>query len=177
MRANLPRADYFIGKAIPTRPDVTIIKLVDSGNDAHVFRGHSDDLGRDVACKIIPRANLIHGSDGREIWRAEVHKADALRNPTVVRFEDIGEWKDSSAEIDCVVLISEFVEGECLRRFASKAQGEVTVPFVVRWLATMLNLLNEMRLRGVTHGDLHAGNILVEDRSTYDLQVHASSFE
>lgn len=33
----------------------------------------------------------------------------------------------------------------------------------------MLNLLNEMGLRKVTHGDLHAGNILVEDRSSYDL--------
>jgi hypothetical protein len=54
MRANLPHKDYFVGKSIPSRPDVTVVEWVDSGNDAHVFRAHSTDLGRDVACKIIP---------------------------------------------------------------------------------------------------------------------------
>jgi Ser/Thr protein kinase RdoA (MazF antagonist) len=31
----------------------------------------------------------------------------------------------------------------------------------------MFNLFNEMEHKSVTHGDLHAGNILVEDRSSY----------
>jgi protein kinase-like protein len=169
VRANLPDSDFFIGKSIPARPDVVVVEKVDSGNDGHLFRGHSQDLGKDVACKIIPRANLLHGPDGQEIWRAEVQKADALRSSTVVKFEAIGEWEDMAAGIDCVVLISEFVEGPCLRKFISKARGEVTIPFITEWLKTMLNLLNEMRLRNIDHGDLHAGNVLVEDRSSYDL--------
>jgi predicted unusual protein kinase regulating ubiquinone biosynthesis (AarF/ABC1/UbiB family) len=28
-----------------------------------------------------------------------------------------------------------------------------------------------MNMRGVRHGDLHAGNVLVEDRSSFDLLV------
>jgi energy-coupling factor transporter ATP-binding protein EcfA2 len=145
------------------------VELVDSGNDGHLFRAHSGTLRRDVACKIIPRLNLLHGPDGQEIWKAEVHKADALRSSTVVKFEDIREWKDANAAIDCVVLISEFVEGKCLRNFIKEFPEEISVPFILQWLATMLNLFNEMKLREVTHGDLHAGNILVEDRSSYDL--------
>lgn len=169
MRANLPDRNYFVGKALPNRLDVTIVAWVDSGNDAHLFRARSNSLKRDLACKVIPRSNLLHDSDGRELWRAEVHKADALRSSTVVKFEDIQEWRDDSAGIDCVVLISEFVEGPCLRKFMSDCSDVITVSFIVHWLGPMLNLFNEMKLQGVKHGDLHNGNILVEDRSLYDL--------
>jgi hypothetical protein len=169
VRANLPNPAYFIGKTLPGRDDVQIIELKDSGNDGHLFRAHSKSLARDVACKIIPRSNLQHGPDGSEIWRAEVHKADVLRSDTVVKFMDVRDWKDDTAKIDCVVLLSEFVEGICLRKFVSAYPDEITVTFIRHWLGTMLNLLNEMKLRDVPHGDLHAGNILVEDRSAYDV--------
>ena len=117
MRANLPNRDYFIGKILPGRDDVQIVKWIDSGNDGHLFRGHSKTLARDIACKIIPRGNLQHGPNGAEIWRAEIHKADTLRSDTVVKFIDVRDWKDDAAAIDCVALLSEFVEGVCLRKF------------------------------------------------------------
>ena len=170
MRANLPDRNYFIAKAIPSRPDLTVVNWVNSGNNAHLFRARSQSLKRDLACKVIPRSNLLRDSEGNELWRAEVHKADALRSPVVVKFEDVKEWRDAGAGIDCVVLISEFVEGPCLREFLSKSPDVITVPLIMNWLGTMLNLFNEMALREVTHGDLHTGNILVEDRSSYDLQ-------
>jgi len=169
MRANLPDPNFFIQKSIPSRSDITIVTKVASGNDGHVFRAHSNTLGRDVACKVIPSANLQHDVNGHELWRSEVLKANALLSPTVVKFEDIQPWNDPTAGIDCVVLISEFVEGPSLRKFIKENAEAVTVAFILDWLATMLNLLNEMGVRGVKHGDLHAGNILVEDRSSYDL--------
>ncbi len=169
MRKNLPDKEFFVGKQIPARPDVTITRFVDSGNDAHLFKAHSDQLARDVACKIIPRANLVHGPDGQATWRAEVHKADALQSKTVVKFEDIKEWKAEADQIDCVVLISEFVEGQNLRLFINSKRAEVSISFVMLWLETMLNVFNEMKLRNISHGDIHWGNILVEDRSSYDL--------
>ena len=89
MRQNLPDRDYFLNKTLPGRPDVTIIKWVDGGSNAHLFQARSEILQRDLACKIIPRSNLLYGSDNGELWRAEVQKADVLRNPSVVRFEDI----------------------------------------------------------------------------------------
>ena len=177
MRKNLPDFNFFLGKALPSRPDVTIIELKASGNDGHLFRSHSRELGRDVACKIIPRKNLQHGNDGSEKWRAEVHKANALRNSTVVKVDDICDWLDvpmqpdveDTERIDCIALISEFVEGQSLRNFIKKDPKEVTVSFIVLWLKTMLNLFFEMKQKSVKHGDLHAGNILVEDISSYDL--------
>jgi len=122
-----------------------------------------------LACKIIPRNNLQTAKDGAQIWQAEVHKADVLRSTSVVKFVEICDWRDDSAGIDCVALISEFVAGPNLRKFIAQNKHEVTIPFVVGWLETMLDLFNEMKLRGVTHGDLHAGNILVEDQSDFAL--------
>lgn len=167
MRANLPDKAWFVGKPLPNRSDIIIKEWRASGNDGHLFKGWSGVLRRDVACKIIPRSNLAHGPNGEELWRAEVHKADALRNAAVVRFEDVQSWKDNY--VDCVVLVSEFVEGVNLRRFIEKEGTEITIPFITQWLATMLELLFEMQQRSVVHGDLHAGNVLVEDRSSYAL--------
>jgi serine/threonine protein kinase len=174
VRPNLPDPAYFGGRTIPTRPDVTLTELIDSGNDGHVFRGRSETLRKDIACKLIPRANLQHGPNGEELWRDEVHKADVLRSTTVVKFEDICEWpdvptRDGAATITCIVLISEFVEGRTLRKFINEFPDELSISFITDWLATMLNLFNEMSVRGVVHGDLHSGNILVEGRSSYDL--------
>jgi serine/threonine protein kinase len=169
MRANLPDKEYFVGKTLPDRPDVTLIEFKVSGNNAHLFRGHSSNLKRDLACKVIPRSNLLYGSNGEDLWQAEVHKADVLTNSIVVKFEYVQEWRDLKAGIDCVVLISEFVEGLSLRQFISQHPDLITVALIVDWLTSMLNLFNEMKVKNVTHGDLHAGNILVGNQPSYDL--------
>jgi serine/threonine protein kinase len=169
MRANLPPASQFLGKPLPIRTDIVIRELLKSGNDGHVFKGHSEVLGRDWACKVIPRANLVVAADGREVWRSEVLKANSLTNSAVVKFEQqIENWKDESTGTDCVVLISEFVEGCDLKDYIASHKTKVAIPFVTSFLSTMLNLFIEMKLRGVSHGDLHTGNILVQDRPSYD---------
>lgn len=169
MRANLPNANWFLGKSVPGRGDIVIQQLVKSGNDGHVFKGHSDLLGRDWACKVIPRGNLVLGEEGQPAWKAEVLKANSLTNATVVKFEQIEAWLDEVAGVDCVVLISEFIEGSDLKDFIADNKGKIDVPFIMTFLVTTLNLFNEMKRRGVTHGDLHTGNILVQDKSEYDL--------
>ncbi|MBS1734206.1 MAG: protein kinase family protein [Nitrospira sp.] len=163
MRKHLPNKEFFIGKTLPSRPDIQIVELKASGCNAHLFRGHSSDLKRDLACKIIPRLNL------HKDWRDEVHKADVLTSVNVVKFSDIGDWGDVSKGIDCVVLISDFVQGVSLLNFMSKNGEAIDVAFIVDWLSTMLNLFNEMLIKDVIHGDFHSGNILVEDRHSYDL--------
>ncbi len=110
---------------------------------------------------------MIDALNGKEeLWRAEVHKADALRSATVVKFEDILEWPDvpsraGTASIMCIVLISEFVEGRTLRNFINEFPDELSIPFITEWLGTMSNLVQcNMSVRGVVHGDLHPGKCL-----------------
>jgi serine/threonine protein kinase len=170
MRINLPKKEYFLNKFLPNRANIQIVQYLESGNNAHVFRAHSDELGRDVACKIIPRANLVGADQDPPVWRGEVQKANKLRTTTVVRFFDITEWLDPANDIDCVVLISEYVEGQTLRKFiAGKKKDEISIPFVTAFLQSMLEFFNDMATQNVVHGDLHAGNVLVADTSSYKL--------
>jgi hypothetical protein len=170
MRINLPRKEYFLNKFLPERRHIQIAEYVESGNNAHVFRAHSAELGRDVACKIIPRANLVGADKDPPTWRAEVQKANRLRTAAVVKFFDITDWIDPTNHIDCVVLISEYVEGPTLKKFiGSKKKGDISVPFVTTFLQTILEVLNDMVTQNVVHGDLHTGNVLVADTSAYKL--------
>lgn len=169
MRVNLPDKTYFLGKTLPFRPDTRILALLGSGNNAHVFRAHSAELGRDVACKVIPRANLIGVDRVPPTWRAEVLKANRLQTPAAVKFFDTGEWRDGENSIDCVVLISDYVEGKTLRSFVASNKDEVTVTFATGFLKSMLDFFFDMISKGVVHGDLHSGNVLVADRSSYSL--------
>lgn len=169
MRANLPDSRFFLGKNLPLRPDITIVEYRGTGNNAHVFRGHSTSLGRDVACKIIPRANLVGAELDPPTWKAEVLKANKLRSSAVVTFFALDDWIDKDEAIDCVVLISEFVQGQTLKKFIETDKDLITVPFVVYLLRSMLDFFNDMVIQGITHGDLHSGNVLVEDRSSYAL--------
>ena len=100
MRANLPDASWFQGRNLPNRTDIVLQQLIKSGNDGHVFKGHSDLLARDWACKVIPRTNLVLGVGGKEVWRSEVLKANPLTNSAVVKFEQqIEDWKDDAAGV------------------------------------------------------------------------------
>ena len=171
MRANLPDKDFFLGKRIPNRPSLEIVEFIKSGNNAHVFRGHDHELRLDFACKIIPRLNLIGASEGKDTWKAEIEKANRLRNAAVVHFTDKLEWKAPTEKIDCVVLVAEYIRGSNLRDFIEKAgrrenQQEINMPLIVQFLETMFDVFNEMTESGQNHGDLHAGNILVEYRNS-----------
>ena len=142
MRANLPDKAWFVGKPLPTRPDLVVSEYIGSGNDGHVFRAHSGELQRDFACKVIPRSNLAGLSEPTPRWRIEVEKANTLQSPVVVRFVDIKEWVDAGHHIDCIVLISDFVIGQNLSKFIAKNRHEITMGFILHYLETMLDLFN-----------------------------------
>ena len=165
MRKNLPDPSFFLGKPIPGHPGYVVSELVGSGGNAHVFRAHSDQLNNDMACKVIPRANLQRTEQEPAAWKDEILKANALETPIVVRVFDISVWTDATAGVNCVVLLSPFIRGVNLGRYISANRRHVTVPFVVQFLQEMLAFMYDMERHNVTHGDIKADNILVEDRS------------
>lgn len=174
MRANLPDSDYFINKIVPGTPDTIIVSKFASGHDAHLFRASSASLQRDLAVKIIPESNLEKDLSGKPIWKQQIEKPNALRSATVVKVDQILIWpdvpvRDSDSVAPCVVLVSEFISGPNLAEFIKKRRQEITISFIVSWLKTMLDLFYEMKFRNVKHGDLHPGNILVEDQSAFRL--------
>ena len=161
MRKYLPDVKWFIGKQVPDQPGNYIIdKHRGSGMNAHVFRAHSDELRHNIAVKIIPRQNL------KPNWEQEFQKANRLSSQVVVRFFSFGEWQDTDHDIDCVILLSDYILGENLKGYIQHNKDNVSVNFITDLLKAMFDLFNEMNERLFQHGDLHSGNILVEDRST-----------
>ena len=64
---------------------------------------------------------------------------------------------------DCVFLLSDLVRGQALRKY--QKSSSVTLLFVLDFFKEMLDFLRELQEVGLQHGDFHAGNVLVEDRS------------
>lgn len=120
MRKYLPNPDFFIGKEIPGISGYKIVKRIDAGFNAHVFKAHSRSANRDIACKIIPAKNLIGKDHQPPLWRQEIDKAHSLKSPMVVRFYHVDKWEVPEEDIDCIVLCSEFVVGETLEKHREK---------------------------------------------------------
>jgi hypothetical protein len=161
MQKYLPDVEYFIGKHVPNQSgNYIIVEHRGSGMNAHVFRAHSDELRHDIAVKIVPRQNL------KPNWQQEFQKANILRSQVVVKFFSVNEWKNAEHIIDCVVLLSDYIHGKNLREHIQMKKDDISINFIMDLLKGMFDLFHEMSERGFQHGDLHSGNILVEDQST-----------
>lgn len=165
MRSNLPNPAYFLGKEPPGQSGYIVVELVGSGNNAHVFRAHSDRANNDIACKVIPKANLAAKDQSKPAWREEIDKANALRSPLVVKFWNVEDWVDEDGGIDCIVLYSEYVRGKNLMRHLKGQKNSISVTFCELFLKDMFSLIYDMENHDINHGDLHSKNIIVEDRS------------
>lgn len=160
MAKALPPVHDFVGKAIPDLPDYKIVRLLGSGRRAHVFAAHSESLSRDVACKVIPAWNLIGADKDPPAWKAEITKANLVASSRVVKIFHSGTWGMPAGEF--VYLLCDYVNGVTLREFFKKAP--VDIGFVETLILELLDFLRELEQAKLQHGDLHAGNILVEDR-------------
>lgn len=174
MKCNLPDRNYFLGKSLPGYPGYTIEEYRNSGSNAHVFRAHSNELKADLAVKLIPRGNLRTPPESPDAWKREVQKANVLESPVVVHCFHVFDWKDEAGGIDCVALCFEYVPGISLRQYISNHKRDISVRFIEDLLKTLLDLLHEMTLRGIIHGDLHSGNILVKEPTAFQLDKRAA---
>ena len=159
MRKDLPPKEAFIGKLLPNS-DYVIQRHLGSGLRAHVFVAHSDSLARDVACKIIPAANLVGGDQTPPAWRAEITKANSVPSSRVVKIFSFDSWAPDGHE--CVYLLADLVNGKTLKAYLK--DEDIDLGFVETLLLEMFDFLRELQEANLHHGDLHAGNILVEDR-------------
>jgi serine/threonine protein kinase len=161
MRKYRPDKEYFIGKQVPEQPgEFIIVEHKGSGGNGHVFRAHSDELRHDIAVKIIPRQNL------KDNWKEEYQKANLLGSRRVVNFFGVDEWNDPEHSIDCIMLLSDYISGGALRDYIQQNKNNISIGFIVTFLREMFDLFHKMAGRDFQHGDLHYGNVLVEDQSS-----------
>ena len=171
MRRHLPPRNHFLGKTFPFLPHHQVAEHIGSGFNGHVYRLHADNINSDLALKVVPTENLPADEEGRERYLTEAKKANVLHNQCVVRYQDVRHWYDEQLARTFVVFICEYVHGQSLERYLKTNRRDIDVSVIEDFLRTMFSLLHELKERGISHGDLHAGNVLVS-RSPFDLTEH-----
>ncbi len=166
MEKYLPDPIFFINKVIPNLPgNYTIIEKIGSGQNGHLFKAHSSIMNHFYACKIVPIENLKKGSSKTIGWKEEFLKPNTLNSPIVVKINNYIEWKDTEHKINCIAFISDYIKGKNLKEHFTGKPSRVEIHFIERFLLDIFSLFNSMQQKGIFHGDLHEGNILIEDRS------------
>lgn len=173
MRRHLPNPDHFLEMTFPFFPNHKVVEHIGSGANGHVYRAHADNIDGDLAFKFVPTENLLADQQQRDLYLEEARKANTLENPCVVRYVDVRPWDDNSLGRSFVVFICQYVPGQSLKTFIKNSRNHIGLSFVEQFLGTMLGLLFELDQRGMVHGDLHAGNVLVSS-SRFDLNEEVS---
>jgi serine/threonine protein kinase len=161
MKSHLPKPERFLGLAVPGFPSYKITELKGSGGNAHVFRAHSDENFGDIACKVIPVENVSGIS-----WRDELRKPNQLRSPGIVHCIEASIWDNPELDFSGIVICSEFVPGESLKDYLKRNRRHLAITFVERFFRFIFPIFKELEDRHYSHGDLHTGNVLVEDCSS-----------
>ena len=169
MRRHLPPKEHFLGKTFPFFPNHQVVEHIGSGAIGRVYRAHAANIDGDLAFKFVPTKNLPSDQQQRDLYLEEAKKANTLENPCVVPYVDVRAWEDDIVDQDFVVFICQYVSGPSIGKFIQKNCDDIELDFIERFLSTMFGLLYELRRRGMIHGDLHAGNMLVA-RSQFDLR-------
>lgn len=173
MKKHLPNKDYFIGKNIPGLNNIEVQKYIDSGEYGHIFKAYNPELKKYFACKIIPFKNLNvepNSDSTTDEWMLEAQHANMLDSPVVVRCQSKSLWIDKDNGIECLVLCFDYINGLSLRKYIQENKGEISVGFIKGLLHSLFGLLYELDGRGMQHGDLHSGNILIEEENEYQLR-------
>lgn len=137
----------FSGTELPERfqPD----RVVGEGSFGTVRKCWDRLLRRFVAIKS-PR----HRAVNTDLFLREARSASALQHEHIVRIFDVGEHQGSA------YIVSEFIDGTTLRRWAENSQPDVTA--ICRMVGQIAAAVHYAHQNGIIHRDLKPGNILVD---------------
>lgn len=129
-----------------------ILEKLGAGGMGVVFRGHDEDLGRDVAIKVL-NADSLQDSAARARLLREARTASKLNHPNICTIHEVGESEGQA------YIAMELVEGQTLS--ARLESGALPVEEVLRYGAQLAEALTHAHERGVIHRDLKSANIIL----------------
>ncbi|MGD2085418.1 MAG: protein kinase [Candidatus Aminicenantes bacterium] len=149
---NLPQENKFKNQVIK---DYCLEEEIGRGKIGVVYRAYHKDIKElRAAVKIIPQENLKAG------WVVELKKVGLLDGIT-----QVVQYKDHHAaileEIPYVCIFWEYIDDDNLRKYAENNPVNITLPFIEHLIEEALTVFVAMKTKGISHGDLHEGNILI----------------
>ncbi|HYS55780.1 MAG TPA: protein kinase [Thermoanaerobaculia bacterium] len=122
------------------------------GGMGEVYRAHDEQLGRDVAVKVLPAEQLGDAVARARLLR-EARSAAALNHPHICTIHEVGE-SDGQAYI-----AMELIEGSALSALIE--QRRLTAEEIARYAVQLSDAVAHAHDRGIVHRDLKSGNVMV----------------
>jgi tetratricopeptide (TPR) repeat protein/TolB-like protein len=132
-----------------------IDKLLGLGAMGLVYQAHDEELGLDVALKVL-RPEYARDPDLIERFRRELVLARQVSHENVVRIHDLG--KDG----DLLFLTMDLVEGRSLREVL-EAEGRLPVDTAVGICRQLARALAAAHDKGIVHRDLKPSNVMIDE--------------
>jgi eukaryotic-like serine/threonine-protein kinase len=129
-----------------------ILEKIGSGGMGEVYRGHDEQLGRDVALKVLP-AQLLADDSARRLLIREARTASALNHPNICTIHDVGETEGRN------YIVMEYVKGRPLAE--QIGEGGLPAEKVTRYGEQIADGLAHAHEYGVIHRDLKTSNIMI----------------
>ena len=129
-----------------------ILALLGRGGMGEVYKAKDTTLRRDVAIKVLPSDYSID-RDRLRRFEQEARAASALNHPNIITIHEFGQ------EDGVHFIVSEFIEGETLRRrIASERFGAGEIPEIAIQITSALIAAHEA---GIVHRDIKPENVMV----------------
>lgn len=143
--------DHMLKRLIDGR--YRIVRIIDTGGMASVYRAHDERLGRDVALKMM-HPHLANTASLVERFEAEARSAARLMHPAIVQIFDQGTWRRRP------YLVMEFINGSNLRQLLTK-EGALPLGRALEITEQVLQALQAAHEMQIIHRDIKPENILL----------------
>ncbi len=134
-----------------------IVNKLGAGGMAEIFRAHQENMGRDVAIKVL-KADLDEAPEATERFRREARTIASLSHPHIIKVFDYDRYKD------IFYLVMELLEGGTLADRIRR--GPLPLDTINTILSQVAQALDYIHNNGIVHRDLKPSNILF-DRNGY----------
>lgn len=133
----------------------TILERVSLGGFGAVYRAMQDNLGREIALKVLLPDVVNNNADYVEQFRQEALLTSQLRHPNTITIFDYGQ-----TETGLLFLVMEWLDGKTLTDVL-KDEGALSYDRCVHISNQILKSLSEAHERGMVHRDLKPSNIML----------------